>query len=284
MLHSKPIINFSQMILMMQDFWAKQGCAILQGIDTEVGAATYHTATIFGIFNSDQYNVQFVQPCKRPQDGRAGKHPNRLFTHHQFQVIMQPVPTNIQSLVLDCFSMLGLKTPDYDIRFVEDDWKNPTIGAAGLGWEVRCNEMEVLQYTYFQQIAGITLKNIPVELAYGLERLAMRVQNKTSIYDLMWSDTQTYLEVRLQQEKEDTISLQHTNPTILITLFEQFEALYKTYIEANLALSAYVQCTKMSHTFNMLDAIGLGNSQREEYIAKIRKYTKNALMAHIQNK
>lgn len=269
------------MILVMQEFWSKQGCNILQGMDTEMGAATYHIGTIFGIFNSPDYRVQFVQPSKRPQDGRAGTHPNRLFTHHQFQVIMQPVPDNIQELVLDCFALLGLQSKDYDIRFVEDDWKNPTIGAAGLGWEVRCNEMEVLQYTYFQQIGGIPLTNIPVELAYGLERLALRVQNKSSIYDLMVSDTQTYGDIHLELEKENTYSVQNTDPKNLIDMFALYESNYLTYINKKLPIVAYIQCMKMSNTFNILDTLGLGYSKREEYIGKIRTYTKQALLNYI---
>lgn len=276
-------MNFSQMILTMQQFWSTQGCAILQAMDTEVGAATYHIGTIFGILNAPNYNVQFVQPSKRPQDGRSGTHPNRLFTHHQFQVIMQPIPNNIQQLVLECFAQLGLHTPDYDIRFIEDDWKNPTIGAAGLGWEVRCNELEVLQYTYFQQIGGITLKHIPVELAFGLERLALRVQKITSIYDLMWSDTQTYGDIRLKLEQENTNEILYTPVQNLLTQFKIYLDNSNQFLQNNLPLAAYIQCTKMSHTFNILDTIGLSNTEREQYIEQIRNQTKKCILLYTQS-
>lgn len=267
-------LHFSDMIVTMQQFWLEQGCSVLQSFDTEVGAATYHPATIFGTRSKTSYNVQFVQLCKRPQDGRAGTHPNRLFTHHQFQIIMQPVPSNIQELVLACFEKLGLSNDD--IRFIEDDWKNPTLGAAGIGWEVRCNEMEVLQYTYFQQLGSLPLKHICVELAYGLERLAMRVQNVQNVYDLKWSDTQTYGDIRRQTEYENTLEIKHLHK--LEDVFLQHKINHKHLIEAELKLAAYTQVCKMSHAFNLLDAQGLAVSQREHYIKQIRQCTKDCLM------
>lgn len=265
------------MISIMQDFWLKQGCSILQSFDTEIGAATYHPATIFNSLQTEDYNVQFVQLCKRPQDGRKGTHPNRLFTHHQFQVIMQPVPSNIEQLVMECFAKLGLDHPDYDIRFVEDDWKNPTLGAAGIGWEVRCNEMEVLQYTYFQQLGSRALKHVCVELAYGLERLAMRVQNVDSVYDLIWDQDLTYGQVRQQLEYENTTEIEFMNRTYLLNMFEQHASLHSVLLDKNLPLAAYISVCKMSHTFNLLDTKGLSHSIRETYIDRIRQCTKNCI-------
>lgn len=264
----------------MQNFWLKQGCSILQAMDTEMGAATYHVGTIFGVLSNPTYNVQFIQPSKRPHDGRAGEHPNRLFTHHQFQVIMQPIPNNIQELVSQCFAELGLNSDDIDIRYVEDDWQNPSIGAAGLGWEVRGNEMEILQYTYFQQIASRPLKTKAVELAYGLERLALLVQNKTSVYDLMWSDSLSYADIRKQLEIENTKETELNDMKTLSEMFQIHENNYKKYMQNELFMASYIQCMKMSHTFNLMDTLGLGSTRRAEYIAKIRDYTKTAVSSY----
>lgn len=275
-------MNFSQMILTMQEFWAEQGCSILQPIDMEVGAGTYHPATIFGILDNPNQKVVYVQPSRRPQDGRAGKNPNRLYMHHQLQVVIQSVPENIQDLVSECFKRVGITGEDYDLRYVEDNWKSPGLGAAGFGWEVRCNELEVLQYTYFQQMGGYALKNIPVELAYGLERLAMRVQKKESIYDLMWNDTQTYAQVRLEEERQMSEATYALDTELLTAQFKTHEEAYSKLMEKELFLAAYQECLRMSHIFNNMDAIGLGYIQRETYIKKIRGYSRNCIRLHME--
>lgn len=271
------MITFTKMVQIMQNFWEKQGCTILPSMDTEVGAGTYHPATLFGPSMHEKYCVQFVQQAKRPQDGREGKHPNRLFTHHQLQIVMQPVPSNMENLVMDCFALLNLNTPDHDIKLVEDDWKNPTLGAAGLGWEVRCNETEVMQFTYFQQLGSKPLKTAFVELAYGLERLAMQVQNKQNVYDLAWSEDFTYGEIRQNMEIAQTQETALLNTQTLKSTFANHEQFANTLIDNQLWEAAYIHCCKMSHIFNLLDAQNLSQSQREFYVAKIRHFTKTCL-------
>lgn len=279
-------INFEKMIRIMQEFWSQKGCVILPSMDTEMGAATYHPYMLFGAKSNGQLvqglngdgesNVQFVQKSRRPQDGRAGVHPHRLYTHHQFQVVFDDVPHEIERYVRECFALLNLE--DSDLRFVEDNWNNPTLGAAGLGWEVRCNEMEILQYTYFQQIASKPC--IKAELAYGLERLALQVQKKSNVYDLQWSDSMTYGDLFMQAEVENTRELELYDVEDLVNLFEMYKKYAQRFLTNLLPYAGYQYASKMSHIFNLLDAKGaLSHSQKNVYVQQIR-----GLVAQVMSK
>ena len=232
----------------LQHFWSDQGCIILQPLDMEVGAGTFHPATVLRALGKNSWNAAYVQPCRRPTDGRYGLNPNRLQHYYQFQTVLKPSPDNIQQLYLDSLNHLGINSKKNDIRFVEDDWESPTLGAWGLGWEVWCNGMEVSQFTYFQQVGGIDCFPITGELTYGLERLAMYIQGVDNVYDLAWnSEGIKYGDVFLQNEKEQSIyNFEKSNPNILIKNFEELELLSTKLIEDNLVLPAYEQCIKAS--------------------------------------
>ena len=261
----------------LQHFWSDQGCIILQPLDMEVGAGTFHPATVLRALGKNSWNAAYVQPCRRPTDGRYGLNPNRLQHYYQFQTVLKPSPDNIQQLYLDSLNHLGINSKNNDIRFVEDDWESPTLGAWGLGWEVWCNGMEVSQFTYFQQVGGIDCFPITGELTYGLERLAMYIQGVDNVYDLAWnSEGIKYGDVFLQNEKEQsTYNFEKSNPNILIKNFEELELLSTKLIEDNLVLPAYEQCIKASHIFNLIDASGvIGVNERADYIGRVRGMVK----------
>ena len=270
---------FQDTILNLQKFWSKQGCMILQPYDMEVGAGTFHPATTLRSLGPKPWKAAYVQPSRRPSDGRYGDNPNRLQHYYQFQVIIKPSPLNIKKLYLNSLSAIGINYKDHDIRFVEDDWESPTLGAAGLGWEVWCDGMEITQFTYFQKMAGFECKPVSVELTYGLERICMFTQQKKDVYDLIWNDAGVqYREVFHQAEKEfSSYNFEQANTENLFRIFDMYENEVKSLVEKKLSLPAYDQCLKASHTFNILDARGvISVAQRAEYISRIREMTKSA--------
>ena len=269
--------SFQDTILNLQKYWSKHGCVILQPYDIEVGAGTFHPATTLRSLGSKPWKAAYVQPSRRPSDGRYGENPNRLQHYYQFQVIIKPSPKNIKKLYLNSLSAIGIKNQEHDIRFVEDDWESPTLGAAGLGWEVWCDGMEITQFTYFQQMAGIECKPISVELTYGLERICMFTQQKKNVFDLLWNNEGVlYREVFHQAEKEfSAYNFEYANTDNLFKIFDMFEDETKKMLEKKLSLPAYDQCLKASHVFNLLDSRGvISVAQRAEYISKIRDLTK----------
>ena len=269
--------SFQDTILNLQKYWSKHGCVILQPYDIEVGAGTFHPATTLRSLGSKPWKAAYVQPSRRPSDGRYGENPNRLQHYYQFQVIIKPSPKNIKKLYLNSLSAIGIKNQEHDIRFVEDDWESPTLGAAGLGWEVWCDGMEITQFTYFQQMAGIECKPISVELTYGLERICMFTQQKKNVFDLLWNNEGVlYREVFYQAEKEfSAYNFEYANTDNLFKIFDMLEDETKKMLEKKLSLPAYDQCLKASHVFNLLDSRGvISVAQRAEYISKIRDLTK----------
>jgi len=273
----KKIKSFQDTILNLQKYWSKHGCVILQPYDIEVGAGTFHPATTLRSLGSKPWKAAYVQPSRRPSDGRYGDNPNRLQHYYQFQVIIKPSPKDIKKLYLNSLSAIGIKNQEHDIRFVEDDWESPTLGAAGLGWEVWCDGMEITQFTYFQQMAGIECKPISVELTYGLERICMFTQQKKNVFDLLWNNESVlYREVFHQAEKEfSAYNFEYANTDNLFKIFDMAEDETKKMLEKKLSLPAYDQCLKASHVFNLLDSRGvISVAQRAEYISKIRDLTK----------
>ena len=269
----------------MQKFWSKHGCIILQPYDMEVGAGTFHPATTLRSLGPKPWKAAYVQPSRRPTDGRYGDNPNRLQHYYQFQVIIKPSPSNIKKLYLNSLSVIGINHKDHDIRFVEDDWESPTLGAAGLGWEVWCDGMEITQFTYFQQMAGFECKPVSVEITYGLERICMFTQQKKNVYDLIWNNEGVeYREVFHQAEKEfSAYNFEYANTENLFKIFDMFETEAKSLIEKKISLPAYDQCLKASHIFNVLDARGaISVAQRAEYIGRIRDITKSSAEIWIQ--
>ena len=269
--------TFQDTILNLQKYWSKHGCIILQPYDMEVGAGTFHPATTLRSLGPKPWKAAYVQPSRRPTDGRYGDNPNRLQHYYQFQVIIKPSPKNIKKLYLSSLNTIGINHNEHDIRFVEDDWESPTLGAAGLGWEVWCDGMEITQFTYFQQMAGFECKPVSVELTYGLERLCMFTQQKKNVYDLTWnSEDVKYGDVFHQAEKEfSTYNFELANTENLFKIFDMNEKEAKMLTEKNVSLPAYDQCLKASHIFNILDARGvISVAQRAEYILRIRDITK----------
>ncbi|MDA9743634.1 glycine--tRNA ligase subunit alpha [Candidatus Pelagibacter sp.] len=273
----KSFISFQDTILNLQKYWSKKGCVILQPYDLEVGAGTFHPATTLRSLGSKPWKTAYVQPSRRPTDGRYGENPNRLQHYYQFQVLIKPSPKDIKKMYLNSLSSVGIKYEEHDIRFVEDDWESPTLGAAGLGWEVWCDGMEVTQFTYFQQMAGMECNPISVEITYGLERLCMFIQGKKNVFDLIWNDEGVlYKDVFHQAEKEfSAYNFEYANTDKLFKIFDMFEEEAKSLIEKKISLPAYDQCLKSSHVFNILDARGvISVAQRAEYIARIRDLTR----------
>ncbi len=273
----KNILSFQGTILNLQKYWSKHGCVILQPYDLEVGAGTFHPATTLRSLGTKPWRTAYVQPSRRPTDGRYGENPNRLQHYYQFQVLIKPSPDNIKKLFLNSLSSLGIKHEEHDIRFIEDDWESPTLGAAGLGWEVWCDGMEITQFTYFQQMAGIECNPVSVEITYGLERLCIFIQNKKNVFDLNWNDQGIlYKDIFYQSEKEfSAYNFEHANTDNLLKIFDMFENEAKYLCEKKLSLPAYDQCLKASHVFNILDSRGVMSvAQRAEYIARIRELTK----------
>ena len=271
--------TFQETIINLQKFWSKNGCVILQPYDMEVGAGTFHPATTLRSLGPKSWKAAYVQPSRRPTDGRYGDNPNRLQHYYQFQVIIKPSPINIKKLYLNSLSVIGINHKEHDIRFVEDDWESPTLGAAGLGWEVWCDGMEISQFTYFQQMAGFECKPVSVEITYGLERICMFTQQKKNVYDLVWNDEGIdYREVFHQSEKEfSAYNFEYADTKILLSNFEHAEKECKSLLDKKLALPAYDQCLKASHIFNLLDARGvIGVAERANYIDRIRELSKGS--------
>jgi len=269
--------SFQQLILTLQNFWAEQGCVILQPYDMEVGAGTFHPATTLRALGPEPWKAAYVQPSRRPKDGRYGENPNRLQHYYQFQVLLKPSPPNAQELYLESLRRLGVDPLAHDIRFVEDDWESPTLGAWGLGWEVWCDGMEVTQFTYFQQVGGIECDPVAVELTYGLERLAMYIQGVENVYDLDFNgEGVKYGDVFLQAEKEYSAhNFEHADTEMLYRHFLDAEKECEALLKAGLALPAYDQCIKASHRFNLLDARGvISVTERQSYIGRVRALAK----------
>jgi len=270
-------LSFQEIIMNLQKFWGKYGCIILQPYDLEVGAGTFHPATTLRSLGPKPWKAAYVQPSRRPTDGRYGENPNRLQHYYQYQVIIKPSPDNIKQTYLKSLSAVGIDVKNHDIRFVEDDWESPTLGAAGLGWEVWCDGMEITQFTYFQQMTGLECKPVPVEMTYGLERLCMFVQGKKNVFDLDWNNEGVkYKDVFLQAEKEfSAYNFEFANTETLLKNFESTEAECKSLLDKKLSLPAYDQCLKASHIFNLLDARGvIGVAERTGYINRIRELAK----------
>ena len=281
-------LSFQDIIMKLQNFWGKNGCVLLQPYDLEVGAGTFHPATTLRSLGPKPWKAAYVQPSRRPTDGRYGENPNRLQHYYQFQVIIKPSPKNIKQTYLKSLAAIGIDVKNHDIRFVEDDWESPTLGAAGLGWEVWCDGMEVTQFTYFQQMTGIECKPVPVEITYGLERLCMFVQGKNNVFDLDWNNEGVkYKEIFFQAEKEfSAYNFEFANTEALLKNFETTELECKSLLDKQLSLPAYDQCLKASHIFNLLDARGvIGVAERTGYITRIRELAKGcgALWLNSQN-
>lgn len=265
-------MNFQDVILTLQDYWAKQGCVIEQPIGVECGAGTFNPHTFLRVIGPEPWKVAYVEPSRRPKDGRYGENPNRLQRYFQYQVIIKPSPENIQELYLGSLHALGIDPACHDIRFAEDDWESPTLGASGLGWEVWLNGMEVSQFTYFQQVGGIELHPVSVELTYGLERLAMYLQGVESVYDLKWNNDVTYGHIYHQNEVEQSrYNFEVSDAAMLLHSFNACEAECKKLLDAELPWPAYDYCMKCSHTFNLLDARGaISITERTGYIGRVR--------------
>jgi glycyl-tRNA synthetase alpha chain len=271
--------SFQDLILTLHRYWSDQGCLILQPYDMEMGAGTFHTATTLRALGPDPWNAAFVQPCRRPTDGRYGENPNRLQHYYQYQVILKPSPTDLQDLYLGSLRAIGLDLLKHDIRFVEDDWESPTLGAWGLGWEVWCDGMEVTQFTYFQQMGGFDCKPVAGELTYGLERLAMYIQNVDSVYDLDFNGRGvTYGDVFLENERQMSAwNFEHANTETLFDSFKKAAAESENCLDAKLPIPAYEQAIKASHIFNLLQARGvISVAERQAYIARVRDLAKGA--------
>ncbi|CAM8395722.1 GlyQ Glycyl-tRNA synthetase, alpha subunit [Candidatus Methylopumilus universalis] len=279
-------LTFQDIILKLQHYWANQGCAILQPYDMEVGAGTSHTATFLRSLGPEPWKATYVQPSRRPKDGRYGKNPNRLQHYYQLQVVLKPSPLNILELYLGSLKALGFNLKENDIRFVEDDWENPTLGAWGLGWEVWLNGMEITQFTYFQQVGGIDCKPITGEITYGLERLAMYIQGVDNVYDLTWTDNLKYGDVYLQNEiEQSSYNFEHSDADFLFQAFTAHEKQANHLIREHLALPAYEQVLKAAHSFNLLDARGsISITERAEYIGRIRNLARNVASSYLESR
>ena len=273
-------MNFQEVILALERFWADQGCLIQQPYDLEVGAGTFNPATLLRVLGPEPWKVAYVEPSRRPTDGRYGENPNRLQHYYQYQVILKPSPLEIQEIYLESLKSLGIDPLDHDIRFVEDDWESPTLGASGLGWEVWLDGMEITQFTYFQQAGGISLDPISVELTYGLERIAMYLQEKDNVFDLVWVDNVTYGDVHHKGEVEFSIyNFEEADIDMLFRLFDMYEAESRAVHKRQLVLPAYDYCLKCSHVFNLLDARGaISVAERTNYIGRVRNLAR--MVAH----
>ncbi len=279
-------MTFQELIMALEKFWAGQGCVIQQPYDLEVGAGTFNPATFLRALGPEPWNVAYVEPSRRPTDGRYGENPNRLQHYYQYQVIMKPSPMNIQELYLDSLRSFGIDPLDHDIRFVEDDWESPTVGAWGLGWEVWLDGMEISQFTYFQQVGGIDLNPICAELTYGTERIAMYIQGIDNVYDLKWNDTVTYGQVHHQGEVEWSIyNFEVADVGMLRNLFDMYEAEGARAAEKGLVLPTYDHCLKCSHTFNMLNARGaISVAERTSYIGRVRNLARLSAEGYLKQR
>ena len=287
---NNDLSTFQGLILALQQYWSEQDCILLQPLDQEVGAGTFHPATFLRAIGPEPWNAAYVQPSRRPTDGRFGENPMRLQHYYQYQVILKPSPDNIQELYLDSLRHLGLDLLEHDVRFVEDNWESPTLGAWGLGWEVWLNGMEVSQFTYFQQVGGLECKPVSGELTYGLERIAMYIQGVKSVYDLVWTNSPqgavTYGDVFHQNEVEmSAYNFDHANVDFLFTCFDTYEKECQKLIEQNLPLPAYEMVLKASHTFNLLDARhAISVTERQRYILRVRNLSKSVAEAYYQGR
>ena len=277
---------FQDVILELHKFWARKGCVMVQPYDMEVGAGTFHPTTLLKALGPEPWKVAYVQPSRRPTDGRYGDNPNRLQHYYQYQVILKPSPLDVQKQYLQSLEVLGLDPLDHDIRFVEDDWESPTLGASGLGWEVWLDGMEITQFTYFQMAGSVELHPISVELTYGLERIAMYLQSVDNVYDLQWNAHIKYGDVHHQQEVEQsTYNFEKADVSVLFDLFSKYEAESMRQIEGGLVLPAYEYCLKCSHTFNLLDARGaISVTERTGYIARIRNLARMSAEAYLKQR
>lgn len=285
---SGETLTFQALILTLQNYWASRGCVVLQPYDMEVGAGTFHTATFLRALTPERWNAAYVQPSRRPTDGRYGDNPNRLQHYYQFQVVLKPNPANIQELYLGSLKAIGIDTLTHDVRFVEDNWESPTLGAWGLGWEVWLNGMEVTQFTYFQQVGGIECFPVTGEITYGLERLAMYIQGVDSVYDLVWADGEfgrvTYGDVFHQNEVEQsTYNFEHADVTKLFELFDFYEEQADKLVAVNLPLPAYEMVLKASHAFNLLDARGaISVTERQRFILRVRTLARKVAISYTE--
>jgi glycyl-tRNA synthetase alpha chain len=279
-------MNFQDVILTLQQYWGRQGCALLQPYDMEVGAGTFHTATFLRALGPEPWRAAYVQPSRRPKDGRYGENPNRLQHYYQYQVVLKPSPPDIQERYLDSLRELGIDPRRNDIRFVEDDWESPTLGAWGLGWEVWLNGMEVTQFTYFQEVGSLPCRPVLGEITYGLERLAMYLQGVNNVYDLTWVDGVSYGDVYHQNEVEQSkYNFEHSNTALLFEHFNQFEREARRLIEAGLPLPGYEMVMKCSHTFNLLDARGaISTTERAAYIGRVRALARLVAQAYYDSR
>jgi len=283
----KKSITFQSLIFELQKFWESRKCVILQPYDTEMGAGTFHPATALRVLGPKHWRAAFLQPCRRPMDGRYGDNPNRLQHYYQFQVILKPSPRDSQELYLESLRHLGINVQKHDIKFIEDDWESPTLGASGLGWEVWCDGLEITQFTYFQQMAGIECKPVSLELTYGLERLAMYLQGTDNVFKIKWNEEGvTYGDIYLQSEKEfSSYNFEKANVEILTNQFNELENECSVLIDSNLPLPAYEQCIKASHVFNLLDSRGsISVADRASYILRIRNMVRETCLRWLQEK
>ncbi|MDR0379563.1 MAG: glycine--tRNA ligase subunit alpha [Candidatus Accumulibacter sp.] len=282
--------TFQEVILRLQNFWNEQGCALLQPYDIEVGAGTFHTATFLRAIGPEPWNAAYVQPSRRPKDGRYGENPNRMQHYYQYQVVLKPSPDDIQDLYLQSLEALGIRLREHDVRFVEDDWESPTLGAWGLGWEVWLDGMEVTQFTYFQEVGSLPVRPVLGEITYGIERLAMYLQGVENVYDLIWTDTGgqrlTYGDVYHQNEVEQSkYNFEQANVEILFRHFADHEAEARRLIEEKLTLPAYEQVMKCSHTFNLLDARGaISVTERAATIARVRALAREVAQSYYDSR
>lgn len=276
-------MNYQELIFRLERFWAEQGCIILQPYDMEVGAGTMHPATFLRALGPEPWRAAYVQPSRRPTDGRYGENPNRLQRYYQYQVLLKPAPDDVLEIYLDSLRAIGIRPEEHDVRFVEDDWESPTLGAWGLGWEVWVDGMEVTQFTYFQQVGGLELTTIPAEITYGLERLGLYIQKKASVFDLEWVDGITWGDVYHQNEVEQSrFNFEESDPQVLRALFDTFEAEARRLVERGLVLPAYEHVLKCSHTFNLLDARGaISVAERTAYIGRVRQLARRCAEAYL---
>ncbi|GAB4386095.1 MAG: glycine--tRNA ligase subunit alpha [Elainellaceae cyanobacterium] len=279
-------MNFQSVIATLHQFWSDRGCIIVQPYDTEKGAGTKSPHTFLRAIGPEPWSVAYVEPCRRPADGRYGENPNRVQHYYQYQVLIKPSPENIQDVYLDSLKALGIKPEDHDIRFVEDNWEDAAVGAWGVGWEVWLDGMEVTQFTYFQQCGGIDCRPVSIEITYGLERLAMYLQEVNSIFDIQWNDELTYGDIHLQSEIEgSTYNFEASNPEMLFTLFTLYEQEAERLMENQLVLPAYDHVLKCSHTFNLLDARGvISVTERTRYIARVRNLARKVAQLYLKQR
>jgi len=285
-IYQETKVTFQELIFALERYWANQGCIIQQPYDMEVGAGTFHPATFLRTLGPEPWRAAYVEPSRRPTDGRYGENPNRLQHYYQYQVIIKPSPLNIQELYLDSLRSFGIDPLEHDIRFVEDDWESPTLGAWGLGWEVWLDGMEISQFTYFQQVGGIDLKPVSAELTYGIERIAMYIQGIDNVYDLRWNDYITYGDVHHQSEVEFSIyNFETSDAEMLRRLFDMYEKEGALLIARGLVLPAYDYCLKCSHTFNLLNARGaISTAERTSYIGKVRNLAKLSAEGYLKQR